>query len=93
MNVVTFHSKLIMRHEYSHCRVISEMNAYKEYYFDLMHCIFHKLMRRMTCILIDEMFYVMHALTIIITCTFLAELEVHERKFGSCMRIEVMKDS
>jgi hypothetical protein len=46
----------------------------------------------MTCILIDEMFYAMHFLTIIITCTFLAELEVHKRKFGSYMRNRVMDD-
>jgi hypothetical protein len=42
-------------------------------------------------ILINEMFYVMHVLTIIITCTFLEELEVQERKFGSYMRIVVME--
>jgi hypothetical protein len=37
------------------------------------------------------MFYVMLVLTVIITCTFLAKLEVHERKFGSYMRTEVME--
>jgi hypothetical protein len=37
------------------------------------------------------MFYVMHVLTIIITCTFLAELEVQENKFGSYMRTGVME--
>jgi hypothetical protein len=47
-------------------------------------------MRIMTYITINEMFYVMHVLTIIITCTFLAELEVHEINFGSCMRTRVM---
>jgi hypothetical protein len=39
------------------------------------------------------MFYAIHVLTIIITCTFLTELEVQERKFGSCMRIGVMDDA
>jgi hypothetical protein len=39
------------------------------------------------------MFYVMHVLTIIITCTFLAELEVHEKNFGSYMRTGVMEDA
>jgi hypothetical protein len=38
------------------------------------------------------MFYVMHVLTIIITCTFLAELEVQERNFVSDMRTRVMED-
>jgi hypothetical protein len=33
----------------------------------------------------------MHVLTIIITYTFLEELEVQENKFGSCMRISVME--
>jgi hypothetical protein len=32
-------------------------------------------------------------LTIIITCTFLAELEVYERNFGSYMRAGVMEDA
>jgi hypothetical protein len=32
-------------------------------------------------------------LTIIITCTFLAELEVYERNFGSYMRTGVMEDA
>jgi hypothetical protein len=50
-------------------------------------------MRRITCKLIDEMFYVVHVLTVIITCTFFAELEVHERKFGSYMRTGVMEYS
>jgi hypothetical protein len=39
------------------------------------------------------MFYVMHVLTIIITCTFLVELEVHGNKFGSYMRTGVMEYS
>jgi hypothetical protein len=39
------------------------------------------------------MFYVMHVLTIIITCTFLAELEVQERKIVSYMRNKIMDDS
>jgi hypothetical protein len=65
----------------------------RELYFELVHCIMHKLMRRITCILIDEKFYVMHVLTIIITCTFLAELEVHESNFGSYMRTRVMENS
>jgi hypothetical protein len=34
----------------------------------------------------------MHALTLIITCTFLAELEVHENYVGSYMRTRVMDD-
>jgi hypothetical protein len=38
------------------------------------------------------MFYVMHVLTIIITCTFLVELEVQENNFGSYMRNGVMED-
>ena len=39
------------------------------------------------------MFYSMHVLTIIITCTFLAELEVQEKKIGSYMRTRVIKDT
>jgi hypothetical protein len=39
------------------------------------------------------MFYSMHVLTIIITCTFLAELEVQENNFGSYMRTGVMEDA
>jgi hypothetical protein len=39
----------------------------------------------------DEMFYAMHVLTIIIACTFLAELEVQERNFGSYVSIGVME--
>jgi hypothetical protein len=35
----------------------------------------------------------MHVLTIIITCTFLAELEVQENNFGSYMRTGVMEDA
>jgi hypothetical protein len=35
----------------------------------------------------------MHVLTIIITCTFLAELEIHENNFGSYMRTGVMEDA
>jgi hypothetical protein len=38
---------------------------------------------------IDEIFYVRNFLTIIITCTFLVELEVQERKFGSYMRTKI----
>jgi hypothetical protein len=45
------------------------------------------------CILINEMFYSMHVLTIIITCTFLAELEVQENNFGSYMRTGFMEYS
>jgi hypothetical protein len=39
------------------------------------------------------MFCSMHVLIIIITCTFLAELEVHKNKFGSYIRIGVMEDA
>jgi hypothetical protein len=39
------------------------------------------------------MFYSMHVLTIIITCTLLAELEIQENKFGSYMRNGVMDDA
>jgi hypothetical protein len=39
------------------------------------------------------MFYSIHVLTIILTCTFLAELEVQENNFDSHMRIGVMEDS
>jgi hypothetical protein len=35
----------------------------------------------------------MLVLAIIITCTFLVELEVRENNFGSYMRIEVMEDA
>jgi hypothetical protein len=38
------------------------------------------------------MFYVMHVLTVIITCTFIAELEVHENKSGSYIRNGNMED-
>jgi hypothetical protein len=38
-----------------------------------------------------EMFYDMHVLTIIITCTFLVELEVQEGKFRYYMRTRVMQ--
>jgi hypothetical protein len=48
-------------------------------------------MRRITCILIDEILYDMHVLTIIITCTFLVELEVQEIIFSSYMRTGVIK--
>jgi hypothetical protein len=41
----------------------------------------------------DEMFYAMHVLTIIITCTFLTELGVHEGTFGSYTRNGVMEDA
>jgi hypothetical protein len=39
------------------------------------------------------MFYSMHVLTITITCTFPAELELQENNFGSYMRIGVMEDA
>jgi hypothetical protein len=39
------------------------------------------------------MFFVIHVLTIIITCTFITELEVHERNFGSYLRTRVMEYS
>ena len=39
----------------------------------------------------DEMFYVIHVLTVIITCTFLTELKVQEKKFGYYMRTRVME--
>jgi hypothetical protein len=39
------------------------------------------------------MFYVMHVLTIIITCTFLAKLDIHDRNIGSYMRTGVMEDA
>jgi hypothetical protein len=41
----------------------------------------------------NEMFNAMHVLTIIVTCTFLAELEVHEGNFGSYTRTRVMEYS
>jgi hypothetical protein len=37
------------------------------------------------------MFYSMHVLTIIITCTFLVELQAHENNFGSYTRNGVME--
>jgi hypothetical protein len=37
------------------------------------------------------MFYVIHVLTIITTCTFLVELEVQERNFGTYMGTRVME--
>jgi hypothetical protein len=40
-----------------------------------------------------EYFTICMILTIIVTCTFLAELEVHERIFGSYMRTRDMEDS
>ena len=40
----------------------------------------------------DEMLYAMHVLTVIITCTFLVELEVQEDKFGSYIRLGVIED-
>jgi hypothetical protein len=39
------------------------------------------------------MLYVMHVLTIIITGTFLTELEVQDNNFGSYIRTGVMEDS
>jgi hypothetical protein len=74
-------------------KLFPETNSYKESDFYLVHCFFHKLMRIITCILIDEMFYVMHVLTIIITCAFLAKLEVHENNTSSYMRTRVMEDA
>jgi hypothetical protein len=41
----------------------------------------------------DEIFYTMHVLIVIITCTFLAELEVQEDNFGSHMRNGFMEDA
>jgi hypothetical protein len=41
----------------------------------------------------DEMFYTMHVLTLIITCTFIIELKVQESNFGSYMRTGVMEDA
>jgi hypothetical protein len=35
----------------------------------------------MKCILIDEIFYVMYVITVIITSTFLAELEVQKKAY------------
>jgi hypothetical protein len=93
VNVVTFLSELRMRHEYNRYRIVSERNSSKELDFELVYCVLHKLMGVITCILINEMFYNMHVLTIIITCTFIAELEVQENKFGSYMRIGVMEYS
>jgi hypothetical protein len=58
-----------------------------------VHFVPHKLEIRITYILIIEMFYVLYVLAIIITCTFLTELEVHERKIGSYMRNGVMEDA
>jgi hypothetical protein len=37
MNVVTFHSELIMRHEYRHWRDIAEKNAFKESDYRIVH--------------------------------------------------------
>jgi hypothetical protein len=86
VNVVTFRSKLIWRHECSPWKVVSKRNTSKESYFELVQCVLHKLIWRITCILINEFFYVMDVLIVIITCTFLAELEVHDNTFGSYMR-------
>jgi hypothetical protein len=61
--------------------------------FDLLHCVLHKLGLRITFILINEKFYSIHVLTIIITCKFLAKLEVQENNFDSHMRTGVMEYS
>jgi hypothetical protein len=76
VNVVTFRLELRLRHEYSCWKVVSEKNAYKESDYELVHFVINNFMRRINYKLIDEMFYAMHVLTVIITCTFLAELEV-----------------
>jgi hypothetical protein len=39
----------------------------------------------------EEMFYAMHVLTVIITCTFFAELEIQEGNFGIYMGTRVME--
>jgi hypothetical protein len=82
-----------LRHEYTRWKVILEKNVYKKSYFELVHCELPKLRWIITYILVNEMFYVMHVLTIIITCTFLEELEVQERNFGYYMRTRVMDDA
>jgi hypothetical protein len=41
----------------------------------------------------DEMFYAMHLIRMIITCTFLTELEIQEKNFGYYTRNEVMEDA
>jgi hypothetical protein len=66
-NVVTFFLELRMRHGYNCWKVTSKRNESKESNYELVHCAFHKFMRITIYILIDEMFYVMHVLTIIIT--------------------------
>jgi hypothetical protein len=43
VNVVTFRLELIMRHEYSHWRAISDKNESEESYFELVHCVLCKL--------------------------------------------------
>jgi len=58
-----------------------------------VHSVLHKLGLIITCSIIDAIFYAMHVLTIIITCTFLAELEVQEKKLGSHTRTGVMEDA
>jgi hypothetical protein len=36
VNIVTFHSELRLRHEYSHWKDVLERNAYKESKFELV---------------------------------------------------------
>jgi len=79
-----------MRHEYIRWRYISNKVSNKSF-FELVHCVIHKLIRTITCILINGMFYSMRVLTIIITCSYFVELEVQENNFGCCMRTRVMK--
>jgi hypothetical protein len=71
VNVVTFHSELKLRHEYNQWRDILEKNVSIDLYFELVHCVIHKLIIRINCVLINEMFYSMHVLKIIITCKFI----------------------
>jgi hypothetical protein len=47
-----------------------------ESYYELMQCFLQNFYEEITHILINEMFDSMHILTIIITSTFLAKLEV-----------------
>jgi hypothetical protein len=37
VRVVTFHSKLILKHEYNHCKVVSERNEFNESYFGAVY--------------------------------------------------------
>jgi hypothetical protein len=43
VNVVKFGSKIKIKQRYIHWRVVSKNNIFRESYFDLGHCIIHKL--------------------------------------------------